>query len=104
MNGSFGVLSSSAFTRREDASRAPTAPPMNVLLGLLIDCGPLPSLARVIKSSFVIKEVVLSDPGVSYLSAPGSAEVYTTYSLLELKKVAFLEVPVRSGQFSRKDQ
>src|SRR6516162_4196941 len=98
MNGSFGVFSLSAITRREDASRAATAPPMNILLGLLIGCGPLPGSACVIKVSFVIIEVVLSDPGVSYSLTPGSAEVYTTYSFLEPKVSAFLEDPVRSVQ------
>ena len=52
----------------------------------------------------VIIEVVLSDPGVSYFSTPGSAEVYTTYSFLEPEKAAFLEAPVRSVQPPRKDQ
>jgi hypothetical protein len=60
MNGSLGVPSLSAITRREDASRAAIAPPIKVRLVGIIVSSPLPGLLQWDRVFFIIIERVLS--------------------------------------------
>ena len=80
MNGLLGTWFPWAITRPEDESRAASAPPIKVLLCMLVGSCPLPDLPWLLKAWLAIFERVLS---LGFPGLPGEL-VYSSFDLLLL--------------------